>query len=73
MFEAELKCWGKCLASQGKASSITPKVVYGATCCSCLWVSVGLEPDWEGQEILCILQICNVYNSTAGSNQKKLL
>lgn len=32
-----------------------------------------LEPDWEGQEILCILQIYDIYNSIAGSSQKKLL
>lgn len=73
MFEAELKCWGKSLASQRKGSSITPKVVYIATCCSHPWVSLELEPDWEGQEILCILQIDDIYNSIAGSSQKKLL
>lgn len=73
MFEAELKHWGKSLASQGKGSSITPRVVYVATCCFCPLVSLGLEPDWEGQEILCILQIHDIYNSIAGSSQKKLL
>lgn len=72
MFEAEPKHWGKSLASQGKGlPSTAPKVICVAHCCSHLSFT-GLEPDWEGQEILFILQIHYIYNRIARSRQKKL-
>jgi len=49
------ECWRLNLAGWGKGSFISPPVTCSAACCSCPWLSLGLEDAWGSQEILFIL------------------